>query len=404
MKEKPIVIDLFAGAGGESQGIHWAMGDNIKLFAVNHWQRACETHSVNFPMDECICQDITTVIPTSLVPNRKAALLWASPECTYHSVARGGKPCDDQSRCTPWDIIRWVSMVDFDRIIVENVPEFLAWGRLGEDNKPIAEERGLYFNAWFEAITKLGYKGDWRILNAADYGAPTTRSRLFVQFSRKNIVWPTASHCETPDLLNSAKKRWIPAKDIIDWNEPCMPIEARKNPLCPNTMKRIMQGIEKFWGEGAIPFIARYNGGANRVHSVDDPIPTLDTSNRYALVKPLIVKFNHGQTVESIDQPMSTIACSGAHHGLIEPLIIPYYGNSKASKVSNPLPTVTTKDRFGLATTNGVSIGFRMLKPSELAAAQSFPSSYEFTGTKADVVKQIGNAVCPKVAAALVGA
>jgi Site-specific DNA methylase len=81
MKEKPVVIDLFCGAGGESQGIHWAMGDNIKLFAVNHWAVACETHAKNFPSDECICQDITTVIPTNVVPNRKVALMWASPEC-----------------------------------------------------------------------------------------------------------------------------------------------------------------------------------------------------------------------------------------------------------------------------------------------------------------------------------
>ena len=92
MRRKPVVVDLFCGAGGESQGIHWALGDDIRLFAVNHWERACETHARNFTKDECVCQDIQTVIPTDLVKDRQVELMWASPECTNFSVARGGKP------------------------------------------------------------------------------------------------------------------------------------------------------------------------------------------------------------------------------------------------------------------------------------------------------------------------
>ena len=111
-----------------------------------------------------------------------------------------------------------------------------------------------------------------------------------------------------------------------------------------------------------------YEFGNNRVHSIDEPLPVLDTSNRY---------------------------------GLIQPLIMEYHGNGGCHPVSKPLPTVTGNDRFALITLENVRIGFRMLKPHELAAAQSFPRDYIFTGSKADVVKQIGNAVCPKMSLAL---
>ena len=144
--KKKIIIDLFAGAGGESCGIHKAFeerDESIQLFAVNHWERACETHAANFPADECICQDIQTVIPTSLVhPGEQVELMWASPECIHFSTARGGKPMDDQSRCTPFDIIRWVTMLNVKRLVIENVPEFQSWGPLNEQNRPI-EERGF---------------------------------------------------------------------------------------------------------------------------------------------------------------------------------------------------------------------------------------------------------------------
>ena len=384
MGRPKIVIDLFAGAGGESCGIHSAFerkGESIRLFAVNHWQVACDTHAANFPSDECICQDIQTVIPTSLVrPGESVELFWASPECTHFSTARGGKPMDDQSRCTPFDIIRWLTMLDVKRVIIENVAEFETWGPLGSDQRPIREERGSFFAMFINAIRNIGYTVDWRVCNAADYGAPTTRRRLFIQGVKKGsgkaVQWPERLYSEHPedsggDLFDaSAKKPWIPASSIIDWSLPCQPIDERKKPLSPNTMRRIMNGIQKYWGEAAEPFLVRYNGGEHRYHSIHEPVPTLDCSNRY---------------------------------GLVEPLVMEYYGNGQCQPVSKPLGTVTCRDRFALLRPEDCRIGFRMLQPHELAAAQSFPEWYRFTGTKSDTVKQIGNAVCPKMAEALVG-
>lgn len=378
-----IVIDLFAGAGGESCGIHDAFAkrdEGIKLFAVNHWEVACNTHAANFPADECICQDIQTVIPTSLVkPGESVELFWASPECTHFSTARGGKPMDDQSRCTPFDIIRWLTMLDVKRVIIENVAEFQTWGPLGEDQRPIKEQRGSFFAMFINAIRNIGYSVDWRVCNAADYGAPTVRRRLFIQGvkkgSGKRIEWPAQLYSEHPtdgdgDLFGTATRPWIPASSIIDWSLPCPAIEDRRHPLSENTMRRIMNGIRRYWGEKAVPFLVRYNGGDNRFHSIEAPVPTLDCSNRY---------------------------------GLVEPLVMEYYGNGQCQPVSRPLGTVTCRDRFALLRPEDCRIGFRMLQPHELAAAQSFPEWYRFTGTKSDAVKQIGNAVCPKMAEALVG-
>ena len=375
---KPVVVDLFCGAGGESQGIHWALGDNIKLFAVNHWERACETHAKNFPADECVCQDIQTVIPTNLIRDRQVELMWASPECTNFSVARGGRPMDDQSRCTPFDILRWLTMLDVKRLIVENVKEFVTWGPLGEDDRPIPSRKGEFFGMFVNAIRAMGYTVDWRFCNAADYGAPTTRTRFFLQAVRgdKRIVWPEAKYgrnVSDGDLITDSRKPWIPASSVIDWSLPCGAIDERGKPLADATMKRILKGIERFWGQDAKPFLCRYNGGVNRVHPITEPVPVLDTSNRYGLVQPLICEMRSNSGCRPVTEPLSTVSTSGAHHALIE---------------SKP----------------GVRIGFRMLQPHELSAAQSFPKEYMFTGSRADVVKQIGNAVCPKMAQALVEA
>ena len=409
MRKKPVVIDLFCGAGGESQGIHWAMGNDIKLFAVNHWQRACETHSKNFPADECVCQDIQTVIPTDLVKDRAVELMWASPECTNFSVARGGKPMDDQSRCTPFDILRWLTMLDVKRLIVENVKEFVTWGPLGKDERPIQSRKGEFFGMFVNAIRAMGYTVDWRFCNAADFGAPTTRTRFFLQAVRgnKKIVWPKetygrASVIEQAGLFSDERKPWIPASSIIDWSLSCEAIEDRKKPLVEATMRRILRGIEKYWGDGAKPFLCRYNGGENRVHTIDEPVPVLDTSNRYGLVQPLICEMRSNSGCRPVSEPLSTISTSGAHHALI----MEYYGNGVCHDPSErPLPVVTTLERFALVEAkHNVKLGFRMLQPHELSAAQSFPRDYKFTGSRADVVKQIGNAVCPKMAQALVGA
>ncbi len=476
---KPVVVDMFCGSGGESQGIAWSAqkaGADVKMYAINHWERAIETHRANFPAAEHLCRDIQDIDPSSVIPGHKVALLWASPACTHFSNARGGKPCDDQSRVTPFTVLDWLDKLTVDRVIIENVPEFQSWGPLDpETHRPIPEKKGETFDAFIGMIRSLGYDIDWKVLNAADYGAPTTRRRLFIQAVRtggeKAILWPESTHMQAGinQTITEALPAWIPARDIIDWSLPTQIIDERKKPLVANTMKRILRGIEKYWGPYAKPFLVRYNGGENRIHSVDEPIPVLDTSNRYGLVQPLITCIGqsgaNGSRTRSINEPMqtlvtkaeaclieplfipqhscgevrptsgplSTVATKGAISlveplfipyrasgkvrpvtespiptlvtagwiGLVEPLLVEYHGNGGCHPVSEPIPTLDTNDRFALITPENTRLGFRMLKPHELAAAQSFPRDYIFTGNKGEVVKQIGNAVCPLMAEAL---
>jgi DNA (cytosine-5)-methyltransferase 1 len=438
---------MFCGSGGESQGIAWSAekaGAQIEMFAINHWERAIETHRANFPEATHICRDIQDIDPSSIVSGRKVALLWASPACTHFSNARGGKPCDDQSRVTPFTVLDWLDKLIVDRVIIENVPEFMSWGPLDDSTRrPIAEQKGETFNAFIGMIRSLGYAVDWKVLNAADFGAPTTRRRLFIQAARtgseKVLVWPEATHARPgPNhvITGDPREAWVSAREIIDWSLPTQIIDERKKPLVPNTMKRILRGIEKYWGPYAKPFLVRYNGGDNRIHSVDDPIPVLDTSNRYGLVQPLVMHI--GQTsskgrTRSVSEPLATVvtkeeAClieplfmpyrassnirtvseapiptlvTAGWVGLIEPLLVEYHGTGRCNPISNPIPAITTRDRFALITPENARIGFRMLKPHELAAAQSFPRDYIFTGNRGEVVRQIGNAVCPKMAEAL---
>lgn len=744
--KNPVIVDMFCGSGGESQGIKQSAekaGLNIRMCAINHWQRAIETHKANFPDAEHICRDVQDINPSEVIPDRKVALLWASPACTHFSNARGGKPCDDQRRVTPFTVLDWLDKLTVDRVIIENVPEFCfpeetavlskrgivpinslkvgdevwthnarwkpimqisrktaktirikgygnsiiettpnhefyarevfpeitksgkfgqhksrllepewvkaeeltdknksssyknkysgyawatpivlphywmrlpdtlgvdasapsffymigrwlgdgwikkrkarqdliricanvneaddlechlketgltwyrhrhsknvdvfdldavgsknlihwirfnfgeyahkktlpawifgasdeqkwalingyhdadgheqgngriasssvsrclsvgirlllqslgiaasisrigartaravedknktmncretfsvswnrniewekcyrgdlhLWGRVREisqcrDNvdvidisvaddhsfiadgqvvhncswgpldeathRPIPEMKGTTFEAFINMIRALGYSVDWNVMNAADYGAPTTRKRLFIQAVRvregsgKSILWPGPTHAAlTKNRTLTEMQPWIPARKIIDWNQPSESIFSRRRPLAERTMQRIREGLSRFGGAEFL--ICMEHGG--RVVSADVPVPTITTARGGAI-------------------------------GLAQPFIVEYYGKGQPRPLSAPLPTVTTRDRFALIEpkqdNNGIDIRFRMLTPEELAAAQSFPENYIFTGTREEKVTQIGNAVCPRMAEAL---
>lgn len=386
------------------------------LTAVNHWTRAVETHSANHPSATHFCAAVDSLNPKDACPEG-LDLLWASPECTHHSRARGGKPMNDQSRASAHCVTRWVEAHMPPVVQIENVPEFLTWGPLGANGKPIASRKGETFHAWVRMIESLGYRVEWRILCAADFGDPTTRERLFIQAvrGRRKIVWPEPSHRKRAgrDLFDGAKPTWRPARDVIDWSLEGKSIFSRKRPLKANTLRRIQEGLSRF---GLKPSLVCMEHRGS-VRSVDQPVPTVTTARGGAmgLIEPCLLPQQSDGRLRPISEPAPTVSTAGAI-ALVEPFLVEYYGTGGARSISEPLPTATTKPRFALVepsllpvvnvggSSRRLDIRFRMLQPHELAAAQGFPPNYRFTGTKAEVCKQIGNAVPCGLARALVTA
>lgn len=366
--------DLFCGGGGTSSGLYQAcrqLGATVDLVAVNHWAVAIQTHKANHPDARHICASLDSIDPRVAVPEGHLNILVASPECTYHSVARGGKPINDQLRASAWQVLRWMELLNIDNAIIENVAEFSLWGPLNKKGRPIKSRQGEIYQSFLTALRALNYNVEDRVLTAADYGDPTSRRRLFIQArrGRKKIVWPDATHTESQ---TDELKPYRTARDVIDWSMPGESIFKRKKPLAPATLARIAAGLRKYGGKNAEPFLVMLYG-SNDAGSVDRPMPTITANGEMALV---------------------------------EPFLTMYYGQSTASSINEPLDTITTRDRFGLVEpcVDGETvydIRFRMLQPHELAAAMSFDADYQFAGNKTDKVKQIGNAVPVQTATAL---
>ncbi len=437
--KKIIAADLFCGAGGESTGLLEAcadLGRDIDLLAVNHWEIAIQTHKANHINVNHKCESIQAVDPLREIPGGRLNLLWASPECTHHSNARAGRPRNDQSRASAWLILKWLQELYVDRVIIENIPEFTKWGPLDAKGDPMKSKIGETFTAFCSVLKSLGYRVDHRILCAANFGDPTTRRRFFLQAVRgKNkIKWPDITHTQKPDMF--IQKRWIPAKDIIDWSIPGKSIFNRKKPLVPNTIKRIEHGIKKYWGELAEPFLVILRGtGTSR--SINRPLPTVTTSGSHfgliepfiaihkgcsmskdynkplstvttmpchSIIEPFITRFNGGKNRNhSINEPLPVVDCSN-RYGLVKPFLFKYYGSGKnIAGIDEPLDTVTCKDRFAIIDGDlyNLDIRFRMLLPHELAAAQGFPKNYKFVGSGKQIVRQIGNAVPCNLAKAI---
>jgi DNA (cytosine-5)-methyltransferase 1 len=238
--------DLFCGAGGTSSGLYSAcdhVGARLYLVAVNHWKIAVETHTFNHPDARHICAPLEGLDPRKAVPSGRLDILVASPECTHHSIARGGKPVSDQLRASAWHILRWAELLQIDNILIENVREFQDWGPTDAAGKPIKSRKGETFKAFCAALRSLNYTVEHRILNAADYGDPTSRHRLFIMARRGGIpvIWPETSHGGT-------KSPYHTAREIIDWDLPGDSIFKRKKALAPKTLARIAAGIRKYGG------------------------------------------------------------------------------------------------------------------------------------------------------------
>lgn len=387
-------VDLFAGAGGWSLGFEQAAGCS-PLVAVNHCAHAVHLHRLNHPGTQHFLEDVRSVDPAAAVAGRRVDWLHLSPDCTHFSRAKGGKPRDQGIRGLAWVGVDWARQVRPTVLSLENVAEFTTWGPLDADGHPIPERAGETFTEFVGALRELGYAVEWRVLCAADFGAPTIRRRLFLiaRHDGQPIRWPEPTHADPGDLFSAGLQPWRTAAECIDWSLPCPSIFGRKRPLAPATCRRIAAGIVRFVLHGQ-PFVAA-------------------SGNR--LVAAFVAQHYGGQVGKPLNQPLPTVT-SVDHHSLVEVrtggdsrkvaafLTTYYQQGGTANRIDRPMPAVVTKARHGLVTLEFGDIGMRMLAPRELARAQGFPDSYRLEGTKAEQIARIGNSVCPQVAAAIVRA
>ena len=430
IKMDDLIIDCFAGGGGASVGIEMALGRQVDI-AINHDPEAIRMHEVNHPDTIHLTEDIFKVDLQKYVKRRKVALMWASPDCTSHSKAKGGQPRKSGLRILPWAVYKHAKQILPEVIIMENVEEIQQWGPLDEKGHPIKERQGEDYKKFITAMKSLGYAFDSRELVAANYGAPTTRKRWYAIFRRdgKDIVWPEQTH------FKDSEPKWKQCGDFIDWSDLGKSIFDRKKPLAEATQKRIANGIRKYVIENpkpyivenddAVAFLIQYHGeqkaGESRGQLLSEPIKTIDTSNRYGLVTAFITKYYKTGIGQGCDEPLHTITTSPGHFGLVSAFLIKYYGSGGSCQtIDRPLDTITTKDRFGLVNVEInvqgekyaiADIFLRMLKPEELKLMQGFPKDYIINRDirwKSYPIKEqvarIGNSVVPIMAQKLVEA
>ena len=353
-----LIIDSFAGGGGASLGIEWALGRSPDI-AINHDPEAIALHAANHPRTRHYCESVWKVDPAAVTGGRRPALLWASPDCKHHSNAKGGKPVDKKIRGLAWAVTRWAKAVQPRVICLENVEEFQDWGPLDDDNKPDPVQRGLTFKRWVRKLKSYGYRVEWRELRASDYGAPTSRKRLFViaRCDGLPIVWPEPTH-------GAGLVPWRTAAECIDWSLPVRSIFGRKHPLADNTLKRIARGIRRYVIESGHPFIIpvkTWGGGGNEPRSLEEPMRTVTASKRgeFALVAPSLVQSGYGeregQAPRSLDieKPLGTVVAGGQKHALVAAFLAKHYGGNytgDGTRLGAPMHTVTAVDHHSLVT------------------------------------------------------
>lgn len=389
------VIDLFCGAGGLSEGVEEARIDGKRcakvVCCVNHDKNAILSHDANIPDALHFIEDIRILelSPIKAIVNRIRELypdamimLHASLECTNFSKAKGGQPRDADSRTLAEHLFRYIDVIDPDYIQIENVEEFMSWGDMDENGKPISMDKGRLYQKWVRNVKKYGYNFDHRILNAADYGAYTTRKRFFGIFAKKGlpIVFPEPTHCKggRQDMFSRLEK-WRPVKEVLDFSDEGTSI-FREKPLAEKTLERIHAGLIKFVAGGKDAFLVKYNSmsrtGKYNASGVDEPCPVVATQGRLGVAQVCFLSKQFSGHPESknvsVEEPAGAITCKD-HHAFItayyggkdhnnsieQPaatlttkdrlaFVSVYYGNGHNHSVEGPAPTVTTKDRFSL--------------------------------------------------------
>jgi len=443
---KFLVVDLFCGAGGTTTGFVQAkyldkdgmLKSAAKVVAcVNHDPVQIQSHWANHPEVRHFEEDIRTLDLTELklvvqeqrllYPN-SLLILWASLECTSFSNAKGGQPRDPDSRTLAEHLPRYVEAIHPDYVQIENVVEFMSWGPLDDNGKPLSRNKGEDFENWRLTMKSHGFHDEWKSLNSADYGAHTRRNRLFGCFAKEGlpIIWPLPTHHK---LAENGLHKWRPVREVLDFETEGESIINRKRPLAEASLKRVLKGLLKFVGKDS--FLKLYYSSGGNIADVDSPSPTLTTKDRIALVQPeyfINRDFSSGQPAQDIDLPAGSITSvpkmnlvgteyfilNPSHGGHCSDINLPcvvvvarqdkaplYLIKATNGKMSVPIYEGDSETMIAIKqfmADNGISdIKMRSLQVKELLKIQGFPSSYKLKGNQTQQKKGIGNAVVPHV-------
>lgn len=371
-----LYIDLFCGAGGTSTGVELAKLHGQKcakvIACVNHDNNAIASHLANHPEAVHFTEDVRTLDLTPLVALTKKMkqqypdallVLWASLECTNFSRAKGGQPRNADSRTLAEHLFRYIEALNPDYIQIENVEEFMCWGELDEKGKPVSRDKGTAYLRWCNTIENYGYSFRYRLLNAADFGAYTSRKRFFGQFAKKGLPhsFPEPTHSKEGSndknltIFNVKLNKWKPVRDVLDLADEGESIFTRRQPLCDRTLERIYAGLVKFVAgttrKQFDAFLIKYNSMNQRgkyvAPGINEPCPTVAVQNRLGIVKVCFLSKqfsgNPDSKNQSIDKPAGTITTID-HHAFVTA----YYGNGQNHSIDKPAPTIVTHDRLGL--------------------------------------------------------
>lgn len=382
-----LIVDNFAGGGGASTGIEMATGCGVDI-AINHDPEAIKMHKANHPGATHYCENVWSVDPVKACGGYPVALAWFSPDCKHFSRAKGGRPKDKNIRGLAWVACRWAGLVRPDVIMLENVEEFKTWGPLNRRRHPIAKKRGRTFRKFVSQLENLGYAVEYRELVAADYGTPTMRRRFFLvaRCDGRPVVWPKPTHApaESEAVKAGLLKPYVGAWTQIDFSLPCPSIfdtagEIKEKygiravrPLAEKTMERIARGLKKFILDNQNPFVIRgtpaaenrslfvastliqyhseTRNGEVRGQGLDRPIMTVDGSNRYGLAAAFLQKYYGGGYTgagESVSNPLPTVTTRD-HNSICAVTLIQMNNHCDGRNIREPLPTVTAGDgHFG---------------------------------------------------------
>ncbi|MCT8164974.1 MULTISPECIES: DNA cytosine methyltransferase [unclassified Pseudomonas] len=397
-QDDEIVVDFFCGGGGAGTGLEMGLGRPVTV-AKNHSPAAISMHTANHPAARHFTTDVFEGDPDEECQGRAVGWFHMSPDCTHHSQAAGGQPRKREIRNLSWIGLKWAGKKKPRVVSLENVKQILQWGPLiakrdkatGRVMKldgsvgavgervpvqqqflvPDPKRRGTTWRRFVQLLEDMGYQVEWRVIKACDFGAPTSRERLFMiaRCDGQPIVWPEPTHAKNPA---KGQQKWRTAADCIDWSVPSKSIFGRKKELADATLRRVAKGMKKFVLDNPQPFIVPIaNWSGELAQSADEPLRTVTSWPRggsFAMASPTLVQTGYGERtgqqprVPGLDQPLGTVVAGGVKHALAAAHLVKFRFNSDGSPVTDPVPTITSGGNYkrpaGAAHAMGVCTAF----------------------------------------------